>query len=134
MAQVRLNFDDGVNEYTFPLLQEISDPKEGMKSVVIHGNRADGAIVIPGGKRSIEIRVRGILLDNDGYEDITTLMAEMRSKVTTDLATLTLEHFNGSTWEIDWSYTVRRIDEITFPQSFRISDQEYEVSFLVVAF
>jgi len=131
---VDLVFNDGVNTYTFPLVQGISDPVEGMKAVVIEGNRSNGALVIPGGKKSQTIRIRGILLDNDGYADITTLMADMRSKVTTNVATLTLKHFSG-TWINDWVFTVRRIDEITFDEnSMRTNDIEYTVSFLVLSY
>lgn len=131
--QVRLVFNDGTYEYIFPLLQFISDPVPAIKATVHRGNRSDGAIVIPGGKEGIEITARGILLDNDGYEDITNLMSEMRTKVTSNPATLTLKHFTG-TWITDWSYSVRRIGEITFSESFRTSDQEYEVRFLVIAY
>jgi hypothetical protein len=134
MAQVRLYFNDGANQYTFPCVQSVSDPKEGMKATVIEGTRGDGAIIIPGGKRSQEIRISGVIVDNDGYTDITTEMNNMRSKVTTNVATLSLQHYTGGTWVNDWSYTVRRIDEITFADSLRIIDQEYEVRFMVLSY
>lgn len=121
-------------EYVFPHIFQISDPKEGMKATVIEGTRGDGVIVIPGGKKSQEIIVRGRLIDNDGYADLTTLINTMRNMVTTDQVTLTLEHWTGSTWQQDWQYTVRRIDEIDFPESLRIWEQEYSVRFLVIAY
>jgi len=131
---VDLIFNAGAGDYTFPLVQSIFDPVEGMKATVIEGNRADGAIVIPGGKKSQEITVKGILLDNDGYADLTTLMATMRSSVTTGVATLTLKHFDGG-WTIDWAYTVRRIGEIKFDESsMRTNDIGYTISFLVTAY
>jgi len=130
---VVVNFNDGTNNYDLPHVFQISDPKEGMKATVIEGTRGDGAIVIPGGKRSQEIIITGRLIDNDGYADLTTLINDMKSKVTTSQATLTLKHFNG-TWVQDWSYIVRRIDEISFPESLRTWEQEYECRFLVVAF
>ena len=131
---VVINFSDGVNNYDLPHVFYISDPKEGMKATIISGKRADGSIVIPGGKKSQEITVRGTLFDVDGYADLTTLMDEMRSKVTTNVATLTLKHWNGSTWQNDWAYTVRRIDEIRFPESLRTDSQEFEIIFLVIAY
>jgi hypothetical protein len=133
---VQIVFNKGISgsEYIFPHVFHVSDPKEGMKATVIPGTRGDGAIVIPGGKKSIEIIVRGRLIDNDGYEDLTTLMNTMRNMVTTAQATLTLEHWNGATWVQDWQYTVRRIDEIDFPESLRIWEQEYSVRFLVIAY
>jgi len=133
---VRVVLNSGISgsEYIFPHVFHLSDPKEGMKATVIHGTRGDGAIVIPGGKRSVEIEITGRLLDNDGYADLTTLMTTMRNMVTTDQATLTLEHWTGSTWEADWSYLVRRIDEISFPESLRTYDQEYTVRFLIIGY
>jgi hypothetical protein len=132
---VRVVLNDGVSglEYIFPHVFQVSDPKEGMKATVIEGTRGDGAIVIPGGKKSIELIIRGRLIDNDGYVDLTTLMATMRNMVTTDQATLTLEHLD-TTWQTDWIYTVRRIDEIDFPESLRTWEQEYSVKFLVIAY
>ena len=132
--QVILNFNDGTKNYDFPLVQSISDPVEGMKSVVIEGTRGNGSIVIPGGKKSAEIEVKGIIADNDGYADITTKMATMRSDVTTNPATLTLKHWTGSAWANDWVYTVRRIDEITFDNSMRTYDQPYTVRFLILSY
>jgi hypothetical protein len=134
-VQVKLVFYDGTYTYTFPLVQKISDPKEGMKSTVLEGNRGDGSIIIPGGKKSIEIEVEGILFDNDGYIDITTLMNTMRTQVTTLPATLTLSHFT-TTWVTDWSYSVRRIDPIEFPDSedLRTVTQRYSAKFLVFSF
>jgi len=134
--EVVVNFDDGTHDYDLPYVFHVTDPKEGMKATIIQGNRGDGAIVIPGGKKSQTIEVRGKLYDADGYEDITTLMNTMRSNITTDVATLTLKHrpITGGAWTTDWSYTVRRISEIEFPQSMRVGVQEYRVAFLVLAY
>jgi hypothetical protein len=133
---VQLVLNDGISglEYIFPHVFRVSDPKEGMKATVIPGTRGDGSIVIPGGKRSQEITINGRLIDDDGYADITSLMTTMRSMVTTNQATLTMMHWTGSTWQNDWQYTVRRIDEIEFPESLRVWEQEYSVTFLVIAY
>lgn len=130
---VRLNFNDGTNSYDFPLLQSISDPIPGIKVNVIESTRGSGSIVIPSGKRSIEIRVRGFLLA-DNYKDLTEKMIEMRNNVTTELATLTLKHLENGEEIIDWQYAVRRINEIRFPESMRTSEQEYELEFLVISY
>ncbi len=131
---VVINFNDGTNDYDLPYVFHVSDPSEGMKATVIRGTRGDGSIVIPGGKKSQEIRVRGKLFDQDGYHDLIDLIDEMKEKVTTDQATLTLKHKVGVSWQTDWSYTVRRIEEIRFPESMRIGVQEYEIVFLVLAY
>jgi hypothetical protein len=130
---VVINFTEGTINYDLPHVFQISDPKEGIKATVIEGTRGDGVIVIPGGKRSQEIIIRGRLIDNDGYADLTTLISEMKTKVTTNQATLTLKHYDG-TWVQDWAYTVRRIEEIEFPESLRIWEQEYSIRFLVIAY
>lgn len=123
----------GAVEYDLPLVFHVTDPQEGMKATVIKGKRGDGAIVIPGGKESQEIRIKGKLFDTDGYKDLTALINDMRTKLTTDLATLTMKHYDSG-WQTDWSYTVRRIEEIRFPKSMRTESQDYEVSFLVLAY
>jgi len=131
---VVVNFNDGVNNYDLPHVFKISDPKEGIKATVIEGTRGDGVIVIPGGKKSQEITIQGRLFDNDGYADLSTLIAEMKTKVTTSQATLTLKYWNGATWVNNWAYTVRRLDEIDFPESLRTFEQEYSINFLVIAY
>lgn len=133
MATVRLYFDDGTNQYTFPYVFHVSDPKEGIKATIIIGNRGSGSIIIPGGKKSQEIRIRGKIIDEDGYNAITSKINEMKQKVTTNSATLKMQHYDGS-WIDDWAYTVRRITEIKFPQSLRTDTQEYEIVFLVTSY
>ena len=133
---VRIKFTkEGSGEvaYILPYVDHISDPKEGMKATVIEGNRGDGSIVIPGGKKSQQITVYGQLVDADGYKDITSKITEMKAEITTDLGVLEMEHYDGG-WQTDWSYTVRRIDEIRFPSSLRTSNQKYEINFLVLAY
>lgn len=131
---VQVVFYDGVNTYTFPIVQSITDPQEGMKATVIEGTRGNGSIVIPGGKKSQEITIKGIILDNDGYIDITTAMDDMRSKVTTNAATLTIRHWTGSAWVNDRVWNVRRINEIEFGDSMRTNNIDYTVNFLVIAY
>ena len=131
---VQCVFNDGSGDYILPHIFHVSDPNPGMKATVIEGNRASGSLVIPGGQKSIEIIITGRLIDNDGYADLTTLINDMKSKVTTNQATLTLKHWTGSTWQNDWQYTVRRINEIDFPESLRTWDQEYSITFLVIAY
>lgn len=130
--EVKITFNDGSGDYDFPYVYSIDDSQEGMKATVINGTRGDGSIVIPGGKRSQEIIIKGRLLADD-YKALTALISTMRTSITTDTATLTLKH-NDSGWVTDWSRTVRRITEITFPESMRTGSQEYEVRFLQIAY
>ena len=135
--QARVVFQEepsGSEEYVLPIVQVISDPKEGIKATIISGTRGDGSIIIPGGKRSQEIRIKGLLMA-DNYADLTTAMNTLRISFTTDLATLTLEHRLGAgEWSTDWVYYIRRLEEISFPRSYRTGYQEYEITVLVLSY
>jgi len=130
--RTRLIFDDG-SSYTFPYVFHIDDPKEGMKSRIIDGNRGDGSIVIPGNKESQDITIEGRFVE-DGYENITSQITSMRNSISTNQASLKLQHYNGSSWETDWEYTVRRKEEIEFPESLRTAEQKYKVLFKVLSY
>ncbi len=133
---VRITFlssETGAVEYIFPNVFSVADPSAGMKATVIEGNRGDGSVIIPGGKKSQEIIIRGKLFDADGYKALTTLINDMRDKLTSDLATLTMKHYDSG-WQTDWTYSVRRINEIEFDESMRVGIQSYSVRFLVVAY
>jgi len=125
---VQCKFNSGSGDYILPHIFTIYDPAPGIKNVIIEGNRSSGSIVIPGNKQSQEITVKGRLIA-DGYKDLTDLINEMRSKVTTDEATLTLSHDSIP----DWEYTVRRLEKIEFSESERTDEQEYQITFLVLS-
>ncbi|KKL63188.1 hypothetical protein LCGC14_2177580 [marine sediment metagenome] len=135
---VRITFTEdtsGSSAYVLPLLQKILDPQEGIKANVIDGTRADGSIIIPGGKKSQKIEIEGILYD-DGYDfvSISIAMATMRTSLTAETGTLTLEWLDGASWTTIWSYTVRRIGEIIFPSSMRTDMQAYKVEYIVLSY
>jgi hypothetical protein len=131
---VQIIFNPGANQYIFPVVQDCKEPVPAAKDTVIEGVRADGSIVIPGGKRSQEITIRGILFNNAGFEAITDAKNDMITKVTTSVTTLQIQHWNGSTWEIDNTYTVKRINEIEFDDSLRTVEMGYTVRFFVISF
>lgn len=133
-VSVKVTFEHGSGTaYDFPHVFSISDPKEGIKGTLISGNRGDGSIYIPGGRKSQEIVIRGNLISTN-YIDLTTLIDAMRSGVTTDVGTLTLQYFASGSWNPSWVYTVRRIEEITWSESLRIDYQEYECRFMVLSY
>ncbi len=130
---VKIIFNDGSGNYQLPVVQsENGSNLSGTKDTIIEGNRGDGAIVIPSGKKSQIITIRGILMGAD-YKAITTLMNTMRTNITTDVATLKMTH-QDSGEVVDWTYTVKRITEIEFPENLRISSQEYIVNFLILEY
>lgn len=133
---VTINFDDNVNSYDFIHVQdENGSYNPDTKALIIEGNRADGALYIPGGKKPLRITIKGILIEED-YKDITEQIADIKSKISTDYATLTLKHKEGVSWINDWQYLVKRIGEIKFPISsdLRTASQRYEVDFIVLEY
>jgi hypothetical protein len=138
---VKCIFNDGSGDYELPHVQTIKDNKEGMKATVLEGTRANGSIVIPGGKKSQTISISGILFDTDGYEDLTTLINALKAAITTSPATLTLKHYDsdhsgGGAYVNDWQYSVVRIDEIEIDDQskFRTESVNYTVAFLVTGY
>lgn len=137
---VRVVYNKGESDqYIFPLVQSITEPKAGTKSVVIKGNRADGSIVIEGGKESQEITIKGKLIDEDGYVALMNLLGTMKTKIGTGIATITKEYWDstlsgGGDWATTWEYTVRRIEPITYADSLQTDIIEYTATFLIVAY
>jgi len=121
------------NEYILPLVYSISDPETGGKDTIISGNRGDGSIIIPAGKKSNEISIKGVITGDD-YVAIINAMNTMRTKVNRNLSTLTLEHLVSGSWIQDWAVSVRRIEEIIFEESLRTDSQKYSINFLVVSY
>jgi len=130
---VRVTFQSGIIDYNFPLVYFISDPKEGIRANVVSGIATSGSKVIPGGKKSIEIIIRGALFAKN-YADLLTLRTTLEENITTDVGTLTLKHWSGSEWVNSWSYTVRRVSEIIYEESLRTFEEKYQVSFLVLGY
>ena len=126
-------------------IQTIFDPKPPKKSIVIEGVRGAGCLVIGGGTSSYDITLRGLIVAADPqlpdgsayvkpngteYEKImeqknyleTTIPAENTDR------TLQVESADGTFI----NYTVRRIENIEYPASQRISVQEYLIRLKVV--
>ena len=132
---VKFNFNDGVHDYDLPLVQSANVPKEGIKATVISGTRSDGSLIIPGGKQSQNITVKGLLVNaGNQHADIVTAIQTLNTNITTDVATLTKTHISGVTTITDYSYTVRRIESIKYPDSMQVYQQAYEITFLVLAY
>ena len=131
---VKINFNDGVANYDFPLVQSAEAPKEGAKDTFIDGTRGNGSIRIPGGKQSQIITVRGLLVDEGlQHKDIVTAMNAMNTAISTSTAVLKKTHLDGTTIT-DFSYTVCRIGEIQYPASLQVYKQEYIIKFKVLAY
>ena len=138
---VRIVYNKGISgeEYIFPLVQSITEPKEGTKDTVIKGTRADGSIVIPGGKQSQEIIIKGKLWSDTGYAELMTKLNEMKLMIGSEVATITKEWWDsslsgGGGWSTTWAYTVRRIEPITFADSLQTDIIEYTANFLIIVY
>ena len=138
-VRVVYNKDVSGEEYVFPLVQSITEPKAGTKDTIIHGRRADGAIVIPGGLHSQELIIKGKLWSDTGYAELMTKLNAMKSGIGSDVATITKEYWNpdvsgGGAWETTWSYTVKRTEPISFPDSMQTDIQDYSATFLIISY
>ena len=132
---VRLVFNGGSGDVILPLIISISDPEAGTKDTIIEGKRADGSLVIPGGKRSSIISVKGYLVNHAGYAAVTSDMSTFRTNISNNIATLTLQHYANAAWSTDWVYTVKRQGEIKFgPDNLRVDYQDYTIDFLIVSY
>ena len=134
---VRLTFTEvasGSSAKVLPRVDFLSDPSAGAKHTVIEGNRADGSILIPGGKKSAVINVKGYLYNASGYAALMTDRATLNTNITNELATLTLEYFSAG-WNTTWTYTVRRQGDIRFTgDSLRTDYLQYEIDFLILVY
>ena len=131
---VQFIFNSGSGDVILPLVYSISDPKEGDKSTIIQGIRGDGSIAIPGGKKSQIITIKGYLVNHGGYENLIADKLTFQNAITTNVATLTVKHYTGSIWQTDYSYTLKRIGEITYTESLRTDYIEYSVEFLILSY
>lgn len=132
---VRLIFNDGSGVIVLPLIQSAPAPEAGAKDTVLEGIRADGSIIIPGGKKSSIISVKGYLVNHAGYASLISDMNTMRTNISNNVATLTMQHFASAVWNNDWQYLVKRQGEIRFPSDGFMTDfQQYEIDFFVLNF
>lgn len=132
---VKITFNDGTGAYDLPHASQLDDPAEGNKDVFIDGNRGDGSIRIPGGKKSQDIMIGGWLFDPTGFVGLTTLIEALKAAVTTSAATLTYQYYSSGTWQPIWEYTVCRVGEIKLEgSSLRTDSISYSIVFRVLAY
>ncbi len=113
--------------YTFPIVQYTNAPKPIIKSVVIEGLRGQGAIVIPGSEGSWDLIIRGMFMADD-YEAITQLIETIESTIEYNTRyTLKIEKSPSTTF----TYKVKRVVPIEYPESLRTTSQLYIVTLKV---
>jgi hypothetical protein len=125
VPHVKLYASDGITlVYTFQAVQSINAPQTVNKSTIVEGIRGQGCIVIPGSTASFDLIISGILLA-DGYAAVDTLIASLESTIV--MFTNYILVFD-KTINTSYTYNVKRITPIEYPKSFRINDQEYNVT------
>jgi hypothetical protein len=123
------------NSYVFPVVNSISDPKEATKDTIIEGTRGDGSIVIPAGKKSQTITLKGYLINHAGYVSLIADKAALEAGVPTSVGTFSAQHWNGSSWTTDYTYTVKRIAPITYDtDTLRTDYLGYTVELFIIAY
>jgi hypothetical protein len=120
VPHIRLYRSDGNTlQYTFLVVQSTNMPQSVKKNTVIEAKRGNGAIVIPGSDASWEIVIHSILAGAD-YEAIDTKIAALETVIV--LHTPYVIKFD-KTATTTYSYNVKRILPIEYPDSLRNYDQ-----------
>ena len=124
LPKIKLYASDGVTlAYTFPVVQSINAPQTISKNVVIEGMRGQGCVVIPGSSASWDLVIAGIFLADD-YSAITALIDAIEAAVPVFTNFILIFEKTIST---SYSYHVKRIESIEYPESLRVNAQEYIV-------
>jgi hypothetical protein len=110
--------------YEFEHVQNIVGwPSDQPSNIEITNLRSQGSINIPGGKKSYDIALQGILLGTD-YSDLTSKILALRDTVVSNTNyVLKLDKTSSTTDDIH----VIRIEPIQLNDSYRLTMQKYNV-------
>lgn len=126
IPQFKLYASDGVTlVYTFPAVFFTNAPQTTNKKTIVEGIRGQGCIVIPGSTGSWDLELRGVLTAAN-YEALTTLIDSLESTVV--MFTNYVLKFD-KTISTTYSYNVKKIEPIEYPESLRTNYQEYVIKF-----
>lgn len=116
--------------YDFEMIQNITGwPSDQPSNIEITNLRSQGSINIPGGLKSYDITIQGILSEED-YTALTTAIFSLQSSIAPNTnMVLTIDKSSIAHEDIH----VMRVLPITFEQSFRTTFQKYEVTFRALA-
>ena len=123
----RLYAADGTTlVYEFLYIQNISGwQSDNPSNIEISNLRSQGSINIPGGDKSVDLTLRGILIAND-YEALTTLIFALNAAVLNN--TNYVLKIDKSPSSSD-SIRVKRVIGIDWEDSQRVTMQKYIVTF-----
>lgn len=111
--------------YTFPVVVFTNAPQSTQKVVVIEGTRGVGCLTIDGGESSWDLIIRGVL-SGDNYQAIVVAMDALEAAIVLNTAYKLRLDKTVSTY---YSWNVKRITPITYPENLRTSHQVYECIF-----
>lgn len=126
IPRFKLYDTDGTTlKYTFLAVQSTNAPQSINRNSVVEGIRGKGCIVIPGSEASWDLYITGILLDNN-YENLTGKIDALEAAVV--LHTPYILKID-KTLSTSYSYHVKRISAIEYPDNLRTNNQEYKIVF-----
>jgi len=112
--------------YTFPVVQYTNIPVTEKKAIVVEGQRGIGSLVIDAGEDSPDIIIRGLLFvpGGQGYEELTALIDALESAIVFNTPYVLKLSKTSST---SYSYNVKRVEPIEYPENLRNNSQDYIV-------
>ena len=115
---IKLYESDGLTlRYTFPLVQATNAPQTVEKFTEISGIRGNGSIIIPGSEKSWDLRIQGII-NQDDYEDITTAIDALETALAfVDPYYIKIDKVEGGA--STYTYKVKRLVPIEYAATLR---------------
>lgn len=114
----KLYESNGITErYTFSLVQETNLPHNPKKFTEVKGFRGQGSLVITGSKAAWDLTIRG-LFNQDNYDDITTAINALETALAFG-EPYYLKVDKDAAHSTQYSYKVKRIQEISYPSGLR---------------
>lgn len=109
---------------TLPAVFYTNAPQTIKKYTEVSGIRGTGSIIIPGSDDNWNIIIKGVL-NGDNYEEIVTVMDNLES----NFVALTPYYIKLDKSAItQYSYKVKRLVPIEYPESLRTNFQEYMIT------
>jgi len=117
--------------YTFEAVQRTNAPQTPLRHIPIEGVRGKGALIIPAGTETWELEIEGVMyIDGatEGYEELIAKIDVMESAIALNTAYYLYIDKTDSTY---YSYKIKRVESIEYPESLRTTSQRYNIRFLV---
>jgi len=134
VPRFKLYASDGITlKHTFEAVQRTNLPQSPLRHIPIEGVRGKGKLIIPAGTETWDLEIEGVMyIDTavESYEDLVVKIDAMESAIALNTAYYIRLDKTDSTY---YSYKVKRVEAIDYPQSLRTDMQRYLVKFVVNA-